>query len=335
VSDDPPSQAIPASPSASPRRSRLILLLILVALAANVVALLLPLVDITALVKRRTVGLANSASLLWRHQLHVLAALALLLSVVFPPLKLAVLAWAWWGRGATRAQRRALWLVEAFGKWSLFDVFLMALLIGLTRNQVVVTVVPCAGLAAFTASVLAAMVAGELLTRAGARVEPAAPPQRRPTQVVTSLLVALAAVSAGTAMLLPVLALHDWRLLPCDLTIASLIGATWAANAYALAFCCVLTLALLPVLTIASDALTAVGGARRRSWLARWAMLDVFALALVVFALEGGSYVTADLRPGAAVLAAAIIGRWLLAWWARPAASGAAEDACVGKKPGR
>ncbi len=144
--------------------------------------------------------------------------------------------------------------------------------------------------------------------------------------MATCLLVAFSAVSAGTAMLLPVLALHDWRLLPCDLTIASLIGATWAANAYALALCCVLTLALLPMLTIASDALTAAGVARRRSWLARWGMLDVFALALMVFALEGGSYVTAELRPGAVVLVAAIAGRWLLAWWAGGAAGGMPRD---------
>ncbi|MBA3937861.1 MAG: paraquat-inducible protein A [Planctomycetes bacterium] len=318
MSDHPPSP-LPATalgaPPAAPR-SRLVLLLILLALAANVVALLLPLVDITALVKRRTVGLTNSASLLWRHQLHVLAILALLLSVVFPPLKLAVLAWAWWGRGATRAQRRALWLVEALGKWSLFDVLLMVLLIGLTRGQFAVAVAPCAGLAAFTGSVVVAMLAGELLSRGCAGF--LALPRPRP-QAPTVLLVALAALPAGAALLLPVLGLHDWRLLPCDLSITDMVTAAWAAGAYALAACCALSLAIFPLVALANDALAAAGATRRRPWLARWSMLDVLALALVVFALEGGSYVTTDLCLGAAVLAIAIAGRWLLAWWVRRA----------------
>ncbi len=320
MSDQPPS-ALPvtmlAEPSAAPR-SRLVLLLILIALAANVVALLLPLVDITALFKRRTVGLTNSASLLWRHQLHVLAILALLLSVVFPPLKLAVLGWVWCGRGASHAQRRALLIVEVLGKWSLFDVLLMALLIGLTHGQFAVAVAPCAGLAAFSASVMVAMLAGELLARevAGPRAAPL--PRRRPL-ALTALLVALAALPAGAALLLPVLGLHDWRLLPCDLSVISMVSAAWAVGAYTLAAGCALSLGIFPLVALANDAFAAAGATHRRPWLARWAMLDVLALALVVFALEGGSYVTTDLRLGAAVLAAAIVGRWLLAWWVRRA----------------
>ena len=150
----------------------------------------------------------------------------------------------WWGRGATRAQRRALRLVEAFGKWSLFDVFLMALLIGLTRGQFAVAVAPCAGLAAFTGSVVAAMVAGELLTRALAGHAAVAAPRRRPL-AVTGLLVALAGVPAGAALLLPVLGLHDWRLLPAELTVTGIVSAAWAAGAYALAACCALALGLV------------------------------------------------------------------------------------------
>src|SRR6185436_5306905 len=88
--------------------------------------------------------------------------------------KLAVLFWAARQRGSP--ERRSLWLerVGRLGRWSMLDVFLAALLLGLTNDGFFVDTEPRVGLPLFALAVGLSLFAGELLEAAEgpARVRP-------------------------------------------------------------------------------------------------------------------------------------------------------------------
>ena len=83
-----------------------------------------------------------------------------------PLLKIAALALLVW-----TAQRRSRWrqreraglyrLVETVGHWSMLDVFVVVLLVGMVRFGVIATVEPDTGLLAFGAVVVATMLASD------------------------------------------------------------------------------------------------------------------------------------------------------------------------------
>ena len=94
---------------------------------------------------------------------YLLALAVFAFSVIFPVIKLV---WMWrlnsrHGPLSHKAVRRLEW----FGKWSMGDVFIVALIVISARSNSIVDADPSIGLAAFTASVLLAMFASGLLAR--------------------------------------------------------------------------------------------------------------------------------------------------------------------------
>ena len=101
---------------------------------------------------------------LWDSGSWELAAIVLIASIVVPILKIASLALL-----AITAQRRSSWhrperarlyrLVETVGHWSMLDVFVVVLLVGMVRFGALASVRPEAGLLAFGAVVVMTMLA--------------------------------------------------------------------------------------------------------------------------------------------------------------------------------
>lgn len=101
---------------------------------------------------------------LWRTGSWVLAVIVFIASIAVPILKIVALALL-----AVTAQRRSRWrqlerarlyrLLETVGHWSMLDVFVVVLLVGMVRFGALANVEPSAGLLAFGAVVVLTMLA--------------------------------------------------------------------------------------------------------------------------------------------------------------------------------
>jgi paraquat-inducible protein A len=89
--------------------------------------------------------------------------------VVFPIAKLALLYWMWFGR-ADRSQRAFVvkWL-DKIGKWSMLDVYIVAVLIVAVKLGPLADVTLEPGLYVFGAAVLLTMLAGSRVEKVARR----------------------------------------------------------------------------------------------------------------------------------------------------------------------
>lgn len=89
-----------------------------------------------------------------------------LFTLVFPCAKLGLLALIWTERehNLTRVRRLHLW-VEHLGKWSMLDVFVVAILIVAMKSAAVAEIHIGAGLYLFTVSVIATQAASAVVAR--------------------------------------------------------------------------------------------------------------------------------------------------------------------------
>ena len=293
--------------------------LILLALALNIAAVQLPFMDMRrGLGSARTYSLPLSVQMLWDSRLYVLAVIVVAFSVVFPFVKLLVLGLIVTGRWRERRAQTMLSFVERFGKWSMLDVFLVCLMLALANDQLLVSAVPRVGVLCFTCSIATSMV-----TSAWMQAELGTPPLRAPPAAE-----ALGRLALGQwvllflicgSLLVPFLEIDDWLFSDHPVSIAIAIAGLWETGAQVLAIVIGLFLVVAPVgggmLTI-----YVLGRMRRglkaevpRRWLAvlrHWEMLDVFALALGIFLVEGRAFVKTDLSWGAFLLALLLVCYW-------------------------
>jgi len=146
-------------PDSLRRTSAFLMAAVLLFVPAN----LMPMMSTTTLLGTRTDTLASGVWSLWRSGSRLLAALIFLASIVVPTLKVAALAVlvsssalrARWGRtGRTRLYR----VVEFIGRWSMLDLFVMALLATLVRTSTAGVVIE-PGAVPFAAVVVLTMLA--------------------------------------------------------------------------------------------------------------------------------------------------------------------------------
>src|SRR5258706_7683927 len=145
-------------------------------LAATVslgVGLVLPIMRVEKLLFENEFSVLSGISALFREGYWGLGALILVFSVLFPIAKLVVV-WLIWGGGLARAERRRLLArLKTLGKWSMLDVFVVALSVVAVKLGSLAQVVPLAGVYVFAAAVLASMVATVLVERLTARADKA------------------------------------------------------------------------------------------------------------------------------------------------------------------
>ena len=95
---------------------------------------------------------------LWHQDEHVLAGVVFFSSMVFPLVKLILLAGLWYVRLAEEQRSTLLGWLEALGKWSMLDVFIVAILIVLVKLGPLANVQPREGVYVFGAAILASML---------------------------------------------------------------------------------------------------------------------------------------------------------------------------------
>lgn len=317
ASADPESEA-PPDPSADAPialRERCIAgAIISVAFSLNVFVLLLPFMRLRQGLTVEPYTLFHSVKLLWSGGLYVLAALVVAFSIAFPFAKLAVLGWVALAPTREGWQPRLFHVVEKLGKWSMLDAFLVVIILALTSRQLFVGAEPAAGLALFIVAIMLTMVAGEVLARGLAATAPAASPAAAQAgHTGNGWWLALAGLALVATLTLPFLRIHDWRLVDRSYSIVSLVPILWIQGAW---LASALTALFLVAAPLAVWVASAAAWWRRRAadrhaaptaldWIAlaqRWSMLDVFGLALAVFALESEGLMRTEVRWGALAL---------------------------------
>ena len=137
---------------------------LLTAVILYIPANLMPMMATQSVLGRDSHTLAGGIHELWVGGSWELSVIVFIASIAVPLLKMAALALLTW-----TAHRQSRWrqldrarlyrLVETVGHWSMLDVFVVVLLVGMVRFGVIATVEPEAGLLAFGAVVVATMLA--------------------------------------------------------------------------------------------------------------------------------------------------------------------------------
>lgn len=299
-----------------PRRSFLIGCLLVSSLLLNIAALCLPFVMVDEAGSAPLVyGLFGSVKMLLDSQMVALAMLVVGFSIVFPFAKVGVLLWLWWS--GTHTARRTAWLerVEALGKWSFFDVFLIAIMVGITNNQWLISSASLPGLTCFMAALMVGMLAGELLAATTPKhhrpVGEVPPP---PSPLLLIVLLVIGGLFAAT-LFVPFLQIDDWRLTDHEFSLVDLVPALRQNNSPELALSIFAFLIVTPTLGLFTAFVMTVFWWRRRPprsliltqrLIRRWSMLPVFALSLAVFRAEGHNFLGTEPRPGMWMLVGAL-----------------------------
>lgn len=102
---------------------------------------------------------------LWHQRDYLLATVLFFFSIVFPLVKLIVLAAIWFVRLADAQRDRLLHWLGLLGKWSMLDVFAVAILIVLVKLGPLARVEPRTGVYFFAAAIVASMLTTMYITR--------------------------------------------------------------------------------------------------------------------------------------------------------------------------
>ncbi|MHA1152288.1 MAG: paraquat-inducible protein A [Alphaproteobacteria bacterium] len=129
------------------------------------------------------VSILAGARQLWDNGNPFLCLVILAFSVAFPALKMLVALTLWYGADARGPDLAGLlgWL-EAFGRWSMLDVFVVALTIVAIQISIVSDVTTHAGLYVFTAAVVLSMAGIRRLVMLARRAAAPCPPAANSTQ---------------------------------------------------------------------------------------------------------------------------------------------------------
>jgi paraquat-inducible protein A len=106
---------------------------------------------------------------MWEDEHYFLAVVIFAFSVVFPLLKLVALTLAWFVPAGKEGRDKLLSWLSALGKWSMLDVFVVALVIVLTQSKSLLDAEPRPGIYVFAGAILLSMLVTMLVRRTAKR----------------------------------------------------------------------------------------------------------------------------------------------------------------------
>lgn len=281
----------------------------------NAAALFLPFVDVKeALSRTDTYNLLRSVELLWEAELYILSGIVVAFSVVFPFAKLVVLFRLTFREEHGAAEHWWVARVEALGKWSMIDVFIVCFILALTDGQSFVGATPRPGLYAFIAAIGLSMWSGFLLGRRWG-LDPADSHTSVPN-VVRLPVLTLASLAWVGFLFVPFLQIDDWLLKDTAFTLITFLTALFSQGAPVVAVVLGGGLIAAPAFELAASWAEWVKdrrGGRRPRWVhARphvrtVSMLNVFFVALLIFLLEGEAIMSVVPRTGLVLLAVLLV----------------------------
>jgi paraquat-inducible protein A len=134
--------------------------LVLASAACLVFGLSLPVLTFKEMVFwKHTFSVLTGIQSLYQERSYGLAAIIFLFSVIFPIVKLSMLLVIWYWPFSERKRSRIVAWVTQLGKWSMLDVFVVAITIVIAKLSKAMAAEPRPGIYVFALSVLLAMIA--------------------------------------------------------------------------------------------------------------------------------------------------------------------------------
>jgi paraquat-inducible protein A len=123
-----------------------------------VAGLLLPIITVRKLWAHNIFSVLSGIVSLWEEKYYILAVIVLFFSVIFPLLKLVSLFILWFFKLQNQQRIKLLKYLEALGKWSMLDVFVVAIIIVTIKLGVLANAKAEKGIYCFAASIILAMI---------------------------------------------------------------------------------------------------------------------------------------------------------------------------------
>lgn len=333
--------------SPNPRRHPFIGLLLLLSLIGNGAALCLPFVVVDAVGSAPEIyGLFGSVQMLIDAHMLILGVLVVTFSVLLPFAKLSILGFLWWSGVTTRRRHAWLAVIEKVAKWSFFDVFLVAILVGITDNQLLISSASLHGLTCFMVALVMGMLAGELLAATSPGMQAQGAQQkfahhRTPSLLLLFVLILIGCLLAAT-LFLPCIQIDDWRLWDRAFSLYDMIPALSENGSPFLALILGAFLVIAPALGWLTAVVMTIGWWHRspphglvrfQRLIGRWSMLPVFALSLGIFFVEGDRFLGTEPKAGSWMLISGlvlvIIGQFVVGRTWRPRPVAVAQDSPI------
>lgn len=300
--------------------------IILVSLVGLLFGLTMPVVTMSSvLAEDSTYSVIGGMLDFWQSGDRLVGVLVLMFSVLFPFGKLGALLWLWFLPTRRELRQRHLRIIDPLGKWSMLDVLVVILLAGSVKLGFIADAEVRGGAYVFGGAVVLSMIAASLMNAlAGPDESYARYPRRR--SLLLPLIASGSLVLLVGGLLVPLMSVEKWLLWSEEYSIVLGAVELWMEGQSAMAvafalFVIVLPLALqLAQVALAFIQLTGKSGGRAVVWLMeinRWAMTDVFALALFVAFIKLGSWANVSPQPGLYLFLAAIVLSVFISLWLR------------------
>jgi paraquat-inducible protein A len=286
--------------------------------AASITLLLglsLPVVTLRAGFTHDTYSVLGGIADLMRSGEVLLALIVLGFSVFFPRAKLVVLARVLFHPADAARRARLVRTLERLGRWSMLDVFVIAILIGAVHLGILSEAHGEPGVYVFGAGILLAMLATHTVQRLSPperlRLQPSAPGER--WLGVAALVLFLIGLAR------PLLLVEKFRFWDHEYSVFGATARMLAEGESGLAAAVLFFVVLLPLARMLGLVLLRWSRAPERLArpvleLEKWSMLDVFGLALLVVIAKIGSVASVRVLGGAWVLLAAAALSMLDSW---------------------
>lgn len=139
-----------------------IVVLIILSLVLLIIGLTLPIMTTRKLWESNTYSIMTGVQNLWDEKYYVLAVIIFVFSVIFPIAKLVSLSVVWFVRLKDEQRQKLIYFMEVFGKWSMLDVFVSAIIIVWVKLGALADAKAEHGIYFFGASVLLTMVVSSM-----------------------------------------------------------------------------------------------------------------------------------------------------------------------------
>jgi paraquat-inducible protein A len=281
-----------------------------------VVGLLMPIVRIgSSLAADKSYSIMGGIAGYFGDGKYFIGSIILLFSCVFPGIKLAALGWLWFAPTVRENRRKSLRIIEPLGKWSMLDVLVVILFAGAVKLGLIADATVLSGAYVFGSAILLSMIVVMLIAAlAGPEHRYLSKPRKRSLLLPPLALASLVLLAAG--LVLPMMRVEKWLLWQEDYSVLSGAFKLVADGELLLALGFFLFVIVLPMLVqLALVVLSVVqlfGNGSQRAIGAliefqRWAMVDVFALALCIALIRLADMATIEPRIGLYAFTAAVL----------------------------
>ena len=303
-------------------------LLLVTSLVLNVIALLpsTAFMEIKGILMPGPYSILRVVQMLWEHGLYPLTILVVCFSVIFPPLKIGLATMAFIRPMTLKGRQRLLSTIGLLGRWSLLDVFVALLLMIITSKQTFTGSTVRWGLYAFLAAIVLSMTSVAIMQEFNRRMQMAKSPRdvhksmplvqrsRSAWAALPLLLVAIACLELAVG--LPLFQINKFGLMSNEWSLWSAIGELHNKGLDLFANIMMLFLVIAPAVLVLVAITLLVMPARRSVQhvfyiamhnINEWCMLDVFALAMILYLSEERNFAQLDLKSGVWFLFGAMV----------------------------